>query len=395
MKQVLTQLFRSCARSLQQRRGVSPTRRRPLLEALEDRAVPASIAVTLATDPLGAHTGTSVRDAIKAVNAGLDNTITFNIPGSGAQIIHLHKALPAIAKAVTIDGTTQPGYTSTPLIGLTRANNGVGGDGLTFTGGATVKGLAVYGFATWGLHFKHSGGNNVLGDYVGVTPGGAAAGNGAAGIFLDDVNNDVIASSNISNNGHRGINVEGSAHVLIGGVGAGNTISNNGPSDPTWAGIAIHHGSWDVTVSNNTLTGNGRGIRISGAGNLLPAGSTWSINILNNTITGNTTQGVWIDNALGGAAHNVLLQGNDIEKNGGVGIRMEHSSNVGFTSNTVSNNTKDGILIGKGSQKVSFNSNTINSNKGYGVVIKVSSVSAPDATNTILNNSLGAVHLGN
>ncbi len=389
MQRFLTPLPRSRSRAGR------PARARLALETLEDRAVPTAIAVTLATDPVGNHTGTSLRDAIKAVNAGRADTITFSIPGEGAQVIQVTRRLPTLAKAVTIDGTTQPGYAGTPLIGLTRASSSVGGDGLTFTGGATVQGLAVYGFGTWGLHFKGHGGNNVLADYVGVTPSGAAAGNGFAGIFLDDVNNDVIAGSNISNNGHRGINVEGSAHVTIGGAQGGNTISNNGPSDPTWAGIAIHHGSWDVTVSGNTLTGNGRGIRVSGAGGQVATGSTWSIRIVNNTIKGNTTQGVWIDNALGGPAHNVQLLGNDIEGNGGPGVRIDHATTVDFTRNTISGNSKDGILVAKGSQTVTFSLNTISNNKAYGVQILVAAVASPDSTNIILNNVLGGIHRGN
>lgn len=42
--------------------------------------------------------------------------INFNISGGGVQTITLAGALPEIAKTVTIDGTTQPGYTGTPLI---------------------------------------------------------------------------------------------------------------------------------------------------------------------------------------------------------------------------------------------------------------------------------------
>jgi parallel beta-helix repeat protein len=398
MNQALVRLFRSCSRPARPAACRRRPRCRPLLEVLEDRAVPTAITVTIATDPLQAHTGTSLRDAIKAVNAGSNDAIAFNIPGSGTEELDVKAALPAIHKPVTIDGTTQPGYDSStgiPLIALTRANKGVAGTGLRFTGGgATVKGLAIYGFAGYGLHFKSGGGNNVLADFVGVTPVGAAAGNGLAGVFLDHADNDVISSSTISHNRHRGILVNGSAHVVIGGTGAGNTISGNGPKDPTWAGIAIIHGSWDVTVSHNTLTGNGRGIRVSGSGGTLPAGGTYSITIDHNTVKGNTTQGVLIDNVFGGASHNVLLQGNDIEGNAGAGIKMNHSTNVALTLDTVSGNGKDGIRVGKGSQAVSFSTDTIEDNKGYGVDILPRAVASPDQTNTILNNVLGDVHRG-
>jgi parallel beta-helix repeat protein len=385
MKQFIARLFGSRSRSSR------PARSRLLLEKLEDRTVPTAITVTLTTDPAGAHTGVSLRDAIKAVNQGKDDTINFNIPGTGAQVISVNSDLPVLTRKVTIDATTEPGYSTTPVIGLTRGKNSVKGDALTFKAGATVKGLAVYGFASWGLVFKGNG-NTASGDYVGVTPSGAAAGNGYAGIYLFHANNDSITGNTVSNNGHRGINVEGSAHVTV----SGNTVSNNGPGDPGWAGIVVHGGSWDVTVSGNTITGNGRGIRVSQAGGTLPPGASFSIFLTNNTITGNRSQGILIDNGLGGPAANVLLTGNDVENNSTIGIWVNHSSNVTFTGDTVSNNKKDGINIGQGSTKVLFTrDNVIKNNGGAGVHIVPKAVASPDTNlNTITGNTQGNIQRG-
>ncbi len=325
--------MRNTGESMRKRRH-DPRPRRLLLEALEDRAVPAAITVTLATDPLGAHTGTSLRDAIKAVNAGLDSTIDFNLPGTGPQVIQLQKALPAITRAVTIDGTTQPGYSGSPLIGLTPASSSVGGDGLRFFGGgATVEGLAIFGFKGFGLRFRSTANNNVVSDYIGVTPDGAAAGNGA-GILFKDANNDIVSSSIISNNAHRGICVNGSSEVTIGGTADGNTIADNGLTGPSSAGIAIL-GSSGVTVSGNTLTGNGRGIRVSGSGD------TSSIVIQNNTITLSKTQGLWVD-----SSENVTI--------GGTG-----------TGNTLTGNGR-GSRVGSSGGTLASGSNTIQDNTGAG-----------------------------
>jgi hypothetical protein len=50
--------------------------------------------------------------------------------------------LPMIQEAVTIDGTTQPGFNGTPLIELKGANLGSVGDGLRINGsGIVVRGL--------------------------------------------------------------------------------------------------------------------------------------------------------------------------------------------------------------------------------------------------------------
>src|SRR5262245_13662464 len=98
---------------------------RPVLETLEDRAVPATFTVTNTNN---ANLG-SLRRAINDANgtAGVD-TIVFAI-GSGPQTIHLNgtvtgqpaAALPPITEAVVIDATTQPGFNTlsrTPIIEL-------------------------------------------------------------------------------------------------------------------------------------------------------------------------------------------------------------------------------------------------------------------------------------
>src|SRR5437764_118045 len=65
---------RSKAQTLRTRVSrISPSRCRPLLEALEDRLAPAVITVTTAADDLTPHDGTvSLREAITAINAGND-----------------------------------------------------------------------------------------------------------------------------------------------------------------------------------------------------------------------------------------------------------------------------------------------------------------------------------
>src|ERR1700752_2415818 len=64
----------------------------------------------------------SLRQAILDANAnpGLD-TIIFSI-GSGAATITPRSPLPTITDPVNIDGTTQSGFTSTPIIELNGTN---------------------------------------------------------------------------------------------------------------------------------------------------------------------------------------------------------------------------------------------------------------------------------
>src|ERR1700687_151818 len=92
----------------------------PHLEILEDRQLLATFTV-LTTNDSGPG---SLRQAILDANGnpGLD-TIAFNI-GGGSQTIPPAYALPAITDPVIIDGTTQPGYSGSPLIVLDGTGTG-------------------------------------------------------------------------------------------------------------------------------------------------------------------------------------------------------------------------------------------------------------------------------
>src|SRR5215510_5657014 len=97
----------------------------------------------------------TLREAINAANAaGGSDLINFNIPGGGVQSIMPASALPAITDPVSIDGTTQPGFSSTPLIELNGAGT-VRVHGLNFQGASTgsiVKGLAINRFGSFGVN---------------------------------------------------------------------------------------------------------------------------------------------------------------------------------------------------------------------------------------------------
>ena len=82
----------------------------------------------------------TLREAIALAN-GMPgpHTINFSI-GSGAQTINLQSALPQIVQAVTIDGTTQPGFAGTPLIELDGSLCPPGTNGLFYH-----RGRGLYG----------------------------------------------------------------------------------------------------------------------------------------------------------------------------------------------------------------------------------------------------------
>ncbi len=136
--------------------GLRSSRLRPRLEWMEDR--------TLLSTFLVANTNNSgpgsLRQAILDSNQapGGPNTIDFGIQGTGPRFIHLTSPLPAPTVPTILDGTTQPGYSGSPLISvvgdvLSAADplsvgpqlslKGVSVGGATFTGSAPVDNLAI------------------------------------------------------------------------------------------------------------------------------------------------------------------------------------------------------------------------------------------------------------
>ena len=98
----------------------SPRARRSCLtvEAMEHRLLLSPIPVS---DTLDDTNPGSLRWAVGQANAQPGSTIVFQIPGTGVQTIALASPLPELTAAVTIDGTTQTGYSGSPPIELDGA----------------------------------------------------------------------------------------------------------------------------------------------------------------------------------------------------------------------------------------------------------------------------------
>src|SRR6185436_6007278 len=293
-------------------------------------------------------TGTgSLRDAIAQANSGACPaacTIKFSI-GSGVQTIAPLSPLPNIAAAnVTIDGTTQPGYSGTPLIELSGVSAGATSRGLTLAAGsATVRGLVIRDFTApypngYAIYITSSN-NTVAGNYLGTNAAGTAASANRVGVVLE------------------GAGVTGNT---IGGLTASdrNLISGNSAS-----GVSIENGP-----SNNVVLGNYIGTDVTGAADLGNAFNGVNIESANantiggtsaaarNIISGNDSPNVniWV-----GASAN-LVQGNYIGTDvtgtaalgDWVGVNIEGGATGNFVGgttagagNVISGNGWDGVLI--------------------------------------------------
>jgi hypothetical protein len=323
--------------------------------------------VTTDKDVLGDTTPgeLTLRDALTALDgtpsgnataAGTDGSvIVFAIPGPGPHTIRvgsdlsaLNQPLPAVSRAVFLDGWSQGGlgYSGPPLVVLNGAGAGPGAAGLVLSAGSDgslVRGLVIQQFAADGLDVNGTGGNLIAGNYVGTdATGGAPLGNGRDGISL---------AGGASNNTVGGTGVGAAANVLSGNGWWGLNLGGAGTSGNVIAGNEI-----GTDASGTAGLGNGfDGLRVSGA-----AGNT----ISGNVISANAISGVFI---IGGDASGNLVTGNLIgtDRTGtaslnnavdGVYIGLAPANTIGGTAagagNVISGNLGTGVEINGGSGNV-------------------------------------------
>ena len=211
---------------------------------------------------------------------GPRDTIVFNIPGTGVHTIRPPASgLPGIGQPIIIDGTTQPGYSGTPLIEIDGTTSG-NVNGLALNGGnSIIRGLAINRFAQAGL-FIPSAGNTIESNFIGTDPTGTLARpNAGGGIVVRGANNTIGgttagARNLIAGNNNGGININTGA--ATGNLVAGNFIGTNASGTAALPngnnGINIYAGATRNTVGGSTaaarniISGNlGSGIRLQDA----------------------------------------------------------------------------------------------------------------------------------
>jgi len=405
---------------------VTRPRFNPRLENLEDLLPPATFTVTTL-----ANKGTgSLREQITLANSTLGaDVIDFSLPGTGVQQIKLKSALPAITEQVTIDGTTQTGFTTTPIVVL-NGNATTGASGLVVSAGANnsvIRGLVIQRFDSHGIVLQ-SNGNTVDTCFIGTNAAGsAAAGNGGSGIaMLGTASGNTIGGAGgtdisiggsqnlISGNGGHGILMKGAGVTtnlvrgnFIGTTAVADTQGFFGAIPNAFNGININQGATNNTVGDanqliNFITfiagNNGQGINIAGAGT---SGNV----VVHTTVGSNLGSGVRIqgaasNNTIGGSAEG---EANIISSNLGNGVLVSGS---GTTGNTVLGNligvdqdgliglgnSGNGVTINKGASgntiggTAQFEGNVISDNGKNGVNINGAGTNG----NTVAGNIIGA-----
>jgi uncharacterized repeat protein (TIGR01451 family) len=295
----------------------------------------------------------SLRQAILDSNLsiGATNQIRFNIPGTGPFTIAPASALPVITNPVVIDGTTQPGFTGTPIVELNGASAGAGVNGLSVSAGvSTIRGLVINRFGGAGINLNTDSGNLIEGNYLGTNVAGTAALGNSQGVSISgpSTNNTIggttaAARNVISGNGNRGISLGASGNLVtgnyIGTNAAGTGALGNGAAGNS-AGVGIDS-------SNNTV-----------AGNLISGGAGLGINILSTTATGNSIRG----NLIGTDVTGTLALGNTV---GGISVNGPSNTIGGTTTadrNVISGNGGNGINVLSSATETSVLGNFIGTN---------------------------------
>jgi uncharacterized repeat protein (TIGR01451 family) len=251
------------------------------------------------------------------------NIIQFNIPGPGPYSIAPTSDLPPISNTVTIDGTTQPGYTNSPIIELNGSldtGSGNTGNGLTINApGSTIRGLVINRFNGIGITLGNVSGGTIAGNFIGTDPSGTIAEGNRTG----------------------GINVGASTTVTIGGLAStdGNLISGN-------RNEGIYFFSSSGNASGNLVEGNYIGTNLTGA-----------------TALPNTGDGIYIGstgNQIGGVAPG---QANTIKFNGLAGVRVgSFNTQTGIIANPIRGNA----IFGNSALGIDLGNSGVTLNGSYG-----------------------------
>ncbi|MEZ5410637.1 MAG: right-handed parallel beta-helix repeat-containing protein [Acidimicrobiales bacterium] len=342
---------------------------------IDDSNAGDGVCSTGGTNSAGATACTLLAAVTEANASAAIDTIWFNIPTSDPgysagvwTIAPPGGTAPAVSTTMTIDATTQPGWSSTPVVSYNAAGLSSGPAVSITASGVVVKGLNVRGSPGVGISVAGSG-STVAYCFVGTNAAGTAASpNAAQGVTVSAAN--VTLDHNlISGNGFDGVIISSSGTVVTDNV-IGTTVTGN---------AALPNGQEGIELSNatNTVIGTvGHGNVISG--NLYAGINGWS-----GTNTGVKVQA----NKIGvGADGATAVANGTANAEGGITLR---GTNTGWLiggsgageGNTIADNSGDGVMlitVNGSSNDIAVIGNSIHSNTGLAIDLGDDGVTAND-----------------
>jgi hypothetical protein len=311
--------------------------------ALQQESAGAVLTVTTADDAVATNGFASLREAIVSINDGADvnadvtavrtgsygsdDEIHFAI-GSGAQILSPAVALPMLRRTMTIDGSTQPGFSGAPLITLDGKSAGSTARGLTISleTEASVIALTVQNFGGAGI---------VIADPSAVPEVPALGPIGLALLAALLASAALLRRGSTSPLSRVAILLPALSIGLSGGLAEAATLDNVSVVGNGASGVVVVEGGM-LTVTGSRVLGNaGHGIDLRGG---LSASAV--------EIGSNGGYGILVDSAAP-----VVLTDCDIHHNGQTGVYAIRASNAtglvleGFQSQ-VHDNGGNGVTLG-------------------------------------------------
>jgi hypothetical protein len=289
----------------------------------------------------------SLRQAILDANANPgQDTIAFNIPGSGVHTISPTSAFPTVTDPVSIDGYTQPGSSPNTLVDgdnavllieLEGSNIGLFAGIVINSSNCSVRGLVINRFYGSGIFISSSvvpstnTSNVVQGNFIGTDPTGTIPQKNNIGVSVSFSTNNLIGGTTpaarnvISGNGSQGIFVGTSAsRNIIQGNFIGTNANGDAALSNNFGGVYCGGLGGDtiggtVAGARNVIAGNlnQSGISVQGVGAPSFPGATIQGNFIGTDVTGSVALGnffgIWLNfapnNIIGGTvsgARNVI-----------------------------------------------------------------------------------------
>jgi hypothetical protein len=331
----------------------------------------------------------SLRLALTNANttAGAD-TINFNINGGGVQTIALATPLPIITEAVTIDGTTQPGYAGVPVVAINGTSLALASNGLFFssTTGSVVRGVTIQNFKVAGIRIDGGSNNVVQASLIGLTANGTAAANNGIGVQITggSTGNTIGGTSAAERNVIAGNTKVG---LRIDGAASGNTVVGNYIGTSLNGTTAVANGSHGIEIVGGATT-NQIGGTVAGSGNIVAGNVAIGIRLADAATAGNRIEGNRIGVNVAGTGLGNGLDGVRFETAAGsapAGGLLVANANL-VKRNTIAANAGNGIAVRDTSRLARIEENAISSNGQLGIVVDATAndgFPAPNVTKAV------------